>query len=205
MLLRIHPDNPNQRKIATVVDCLKKGGLVIYPTDTLYGLGCDIGNKAAMQKLYRYKGVKKEKADFSIICNDLSHISEFAAQLDNSTYKLMKQCLPGPYTFILRASRNLPNVFRNKKKTIGIRVPGNPIAHDIVTELGHPIVTTSVKIEDDYVDYPTDPAVIYDIFGRHVDIVIDGGPGGLIPSTVIDCTGSEPVLIRKGKGEVDML
>lgn len=205
MLLKIHPDNPNPRKIAEVVECLKDGGLIIYPTDTLYGLGCDISNKAAMEKLYWYKGVKQAKANLSFICNDLSHISEYAAQLDNSTFKLLKSCLPGPYTFILKASRNLPHVIKNKKKTVGIRVPDHNIAQAIVTALGHPIVSTSVKKNDDFLDYETDPEIIHEELGHLVDIVIDGGTGGLVPSTVIDCTGDQPVLVRQGKGEVELL
>ena len=205
MLLEIHPDNPQPRLIAQVVECLNDGGLISYPTDTLYGLGCDIYHKAAMEKLYRYKGLKAGKANLSFICSDLSHISEYAAQLDNSTYKLMKRALPGPYTFILRASNSIPKLFKNNKKTIGIRVPDHAIAHAIIDALGHPIVSTSVRNNDDFMDYQTDPFIIHEELGDLVDIVIDGGSGGIYPSTVIDCTEMEPEVIREGKGGLDVL
>lgn len=205
MILKIHPDNPDKRKVAMVADCLREGGLVIYPTDTVYGLGCDISNKSAMERLYRFKGVKPGKANFSFICYDLSHISEYAAQLDNATYKLMRACLPGPYTFILKASSNVPRAFKNKKRTVGIRVPDNNIAREIVREFGTPIVSTSVHHTDKILDYITDPEYIHEELGKVVDIVVDGGAGGLEPSTVIDCVGHTPELIRLGKGPVDLI
>ena len=205
MLLRIHPENPDPRKVKMVAECLRDGGLIIYPTDTVYGLGCDISNKSAMERLYRFKGVKPGKANFSFICYDLSHITEYAKQVDTPTYKLMRHCLPGPYTFILKASNTIPRPFKNKKKTVGIRVPDNEIARAIVQELGHPIVSTSVHHTDKILDYITDPEYIHEELGRIVDIVVDGGPGGVEPSTVIDCTGGEPELIRAGKGEVEVI
>ena len=203
MLLEIFPHNMDMRKMQKVVDCLKSGGLVIYPTDTVYGLGCDIYNKEAVEKICRIKNVKPEKMNFSFICYDLSHISDFTVSVDTPTYKLMKRCLPGPYTFILKANNTIPKLFKNNKKTVGIRVPDNEIARTIVQELGHPILTTSVHHEDDIIDYITDASAIYERYENLVDIVIDGGVGGYKPSTIIDCTGDEPVVLREGAGPVD--
>ncbi|MEZ5002882.1 MAG: L-threonylcarbamoyladenylate synthase [Chitinophagales bacterium] len=201
MLIRIHEENPSERKIKQVVDCLRAGGLVVYPTDTVYGLGCDIFNKQALERLYQFKGLKpKNKANFSIICYDLSDISTYAKQLDTPTYKLMRRALPGPFTFVLEASREIPNFFINNRKTIGIRVPDNNIARTIVRELGHPIVSTSVHHKDTIIDYITNPELIYEELDGLVDMVIDGGMGGVQPSTVIDCTGREPEILREGKG-----
>ena len=202
MIVKLYEENPSERIVKQVVDCLKSGGLVVYPTDTLYGLGCDIFNKRAMERLYRYKGVKAKKANFSFICYDLSHISEYAAQLDTPTYKLMKSCLPGPFTFILKASKQIPTLFKNNKKTVGIRVPDNNIARMMVKELGYPIVSTSIFQKDDVLGYYTDPEEIHDELGHLVDIVVDGGIGGLEASTVVDCTGYEPEILRQGKGEL---
>lgn len=204
MLLKIHPENPETRKVKQVVECLQDGGLIIYPTDTVYGLGCDLFSKSAMERLYRYKGVKPNKANFSFICENLSNLSEYAAQLDTPTYKLMNRCLPGPYTFILKASGKLPAFFKNKKKTVGIRVPEHIITNTIVHALGRPLVSTSVHHSDSFIDYFTDPELIHEEMGHLVDMVIDGGIGGLEPSTVIDCTGREAVLVREGKGEVEI-
>ncbi|MCC6570807.1 MAG: threonylcarbamoyl-AMP synthase [Chitinophagales bacterium] len=203
MFLEIFPHNMDMRKMQKVVDCLKSGGLVIYPTDTVYGLGCDIYNKEAVEKICRIKNVKPEKMNFSFICYDLSHISDFTVSVDTPTYKLMKRCLPGPYTFILKANNTIPKLFKNNKKTVGIRVPDNEIARTIVQELGHPILTTSVHHEDDIIDYITDASAIYERYENLVDIVIDGGVGGYKPSTIIDCTGDEPVVLREGAGPVD--
>ncbi|HPA36819.1 MAG TPA: L-threonylcarbamoyladenylate synthase [Chitinophagales bacterium] len=203
MFLEIFPHNMDMRKMQKVVDCLKSGGLVIYPTDTVYGLGCDIYNKEAVEKICRIKNVKPEKMNFSFICYDLSHISDFTVSVDTPTYKLMKRCLPGPYTFILKANNTIPKLFKNNKKTVGIRVPDNEIARTIVQELGHPILTTSVHHEDDIIDYITDASAIYERYENLVDIVIDGGIGGYKPSTIIDCTGDEPVVLREGAGPVD--
>ncbi|MEZ5010090.1 MAG: L-threonylcarbamoyladenylate synthase [Chitinophagales bacterium] len=203
MLVKMYEENPNERQIKQVVDCLRSGGLVVYPTDTVYGLGCDIFNKQAMERLYQYKGLKpKNKANFSIICYDLSDISTYAKQLNTSTYKLMRRALPGPFTFVLDASREIPNFFINNRKTIGIRVPDNNIARAIVKELGNPIVSTSVHHRDTVLDYITDPELIHEELGDLVDMVVDGGMGGIEPSTVVDCTGDEPEILREGKGEL---
>lgn len=205
MLLEINPKNPDARKIQQVVECLRAGGLVIYPTDTVYGLGCDIYNQKAIERLCRVKGVRADKMSFSFICNDLSHISEFTQNLDTPTYKIMRKALPGPYTFILKANNSIPKIFKNNKKTVGIRVPDHPIPRVIVQELGNPIITTSIHHDDEIIDYITDPYYIHEQFEKLVNIVIDGGIGGLVPSTIIDCTGDYPQLIREGKGETEDL
>jgi len=188
------------RKMKQIVDCLRSGGIIIYPTDTVYGLGCDIYNRDAIEKVCRLKKVKPEKMNFSFVCYDLSHISEFTLNLDTPTYKLMRRCLPGPFTFILNANNSIPKLFKNNKRTIGIRVPDNNIARTIVHELGNPILSTSIHHEDDIIDYITEAYSIYERYEHTVDIVIDGGTGGIIPSTVIDCTHDEPVIIREGLG-----
>lgn len=200
MLIQLFPNNIDMRKMKIIVDCLRNGGLVIYPTDTVYGLGCDIFNKDAVNKICRLKNVKIEKMNFSFICHDLGNISDYTMNVDNPTYKLMKRCLPGPFTFILKANNSVPKLFKNNKKTVGIRVPDNEIARTIVRELGHPIITTSIHHEDDIIDYITEPSAIYERYEKLVDIVIDGGSGGYHPSTVIDCTGDEPTVIREGAG-----
>jgi len=205
MLLAIHPDNPEPRKIKQVVDVLAQGGLVIYPTDTVYGLGCDIYNQKAIEKLCRLKGVKPDKMSFSFICNDLSHISEYTLNLDTPTYKIMKRALPGPYTFILKANNSIPKLFKNNKRTVGIRVPDHAIPRAIVEALGHPIITTSIHHDDEILDYITEPYLIEERFGKLVDIVIDGGTGGIEPSTVVDCTQGEAIVLREGKGDPDIL
>lgn len=199
MLLKIYPQNPEQSKVLKAVEILRSNGVVIIPTDTVYSLCCDIHNQKAVDKICRIKGVRLEHSNFSFICHDLSNISEFTRQFDTSVYKLMKQLLPGPFTFILNANNNVPPIFRSKKKTIGIRVPDNSIAREIVKELGNPLMATSVHDEDEIVDYITDPSLIHETF-KDVDAIIDGGPGGIEPSTVIDCTGNEPIIIREGKG-----
>jgi tRNA threonylcarbamoyl adenosine modification protein (Sua5/YciO/YrdC/YwlC family) len=203
MFLEIHPKNPEPRKIQLVVDCLKNGGLVIYPTDTVYAIGCDINQPKAIEKLCLIKGVKSDKMSFSFICNDLSHISQYTMNLDTPIYKLMKKLLPGAYTFILNANNTIPKLFKNKKKTVGIRIPDHAIPRMIVEQLGNPIITTSIHHDDEIIDYITDPYLINEQFGNRVDIVIDGGIGGIIPSTIINCTENYPELIRQGKGEVD--
>jgi len=202
--IKIYKDNPNPTEINKVVDVLKKGGLVIYPTDTVYGLGCDITNTKAVEKIARIKGIKLEKANFSFICNDLSHLSDYVKQIDTSTYKLLKRALPGPYTFILPGSKSLPKVFKNKK-TVGIRVPDNTIARAIVEALGNPIISTSIYDEDDVLEYTTDPELIFEKWQHLVDGVIDGGFGDNYASTIIDLTTSEPTVIREGKGSLDIL
>ena len=200
MLIEIHPKNPDERKIKQVVDCLKNGGLIIYPTDTVYGLGCDIYNTKAIEKLARLKGIKPEKANFSFICNDLSHISEYTIGLETTVFKLMKRTLPGPFTYILKANNSIPKLFKNNKKTEGVRIPDNQIARTIVKELGNPIVSTSIHNGDAIIDYLNDPYEIHEQFEKLVDIVIDGGMGDIEPSTLVDCTGDEPIIIRQGKG-----
>ncbi len=202
MLLRIHPETPGERQIKTVVECLNDGGVIIFPTDTVYGLGCDIYQGKAIERIARIKGIKKEKANFSFICHDLSHLADYTRPLNNSVYKLMKASLPGPYTFILNANSNVPKIFQSRKKTVGIRVPDNRIPIEIVKELGHPIMTTSVYDEDEILEYSTDPELIHEKFKDLVDIVIDGGYGDNEPSTILDCTGEEIFVIREGKGEI---
>ncbi len=203
MLLKIHPENPSSRQINTVVETLQKGGVIIYPTDTVYGLGCDIFNPKAVEKVARIKGVHPEKTNFSFICYDLSHLSDFTKLVDNNTFRLMKKYLPGPYTFILHANNRVPKLFKNKKRTVGIRVPDNNIALEIVRVLGNPIVTTSIHDDDDVLEYTTDPELIHEKYKSVVDIVIDGGYGNNVPSTVIDCTEEVPEIIREGIGNLE--
>ena len=202
-LIRLYEENPSEKEIKRIAKILKDGGLVIYPTDTVYGLGCDINNTKALEKIARIKGVKLEKANFSFVCQNLSNLSEYVAQLDSPTFKILKRNLPGPYTFILPGNNNLPSVFK-KKKTVGIRVPDNRIAQLLVEHLGNPIISTSIKDEDDLVEYTTDPELILEKWDKLVDIVIDAGYGDNIASTVIDLTQSEPELIRQGKGSADI-
>jgi tRNA threonylcarbamoyl adenosine modification protein (Sua5/YciO/YrdC/YwlC family) len=202
MFLRIYSENPNHKEIKKVVDCLKNGGVIIYPTDTVYGIGCDVNNKKAMERVCRIKGLDIKKHNLSFVCYDLSHIAAFTTQLSTSTYKLMKKTLPGPYTFILKANSSIPKLFKNSKKEIGIRIPDNNITREIVKELGNPIATTSVKDKDMLIEYSTDPELIYEHFNKLVDIVIDGGYGDAIPSTIIDCTNNNPEIIREGKGDI---
>jgi len=204
MLLKIHPDTPGQRQVQKVVEILRNGGVIIFPTDTVYGLGCDVFNHKAVERVAKIKRIDIEKANFSFICHNLSHLSDYARHVNNPTFKLMRQHLPGPYTFILEASSNVPRIFRNRKKTIGIRVPSNNIVLEIVRELGNAILTTSVHDEDEILDYMTDPELIYESFNEKVDAVIHGGYGSNIPSTVVDCTGDLPVLVRQGKGIIDL-
>ena len=202
--IKIYPDKPSESAIAKVVKVLKEGGLVIYPTDTVYGLGCDITNSRALEKLAKIKGVKLEKANFSFVCSDLSHISDYIKQIDTSTFKILKRALPGPYTFILPGNNNLPKEFK-KKTTVGIRVPDNAIALEIVSQLGNPIVSTSIHDEDEVLEYSTDPELIFEKWQNLVDLVIDGGYGDNIGSTIIDLSEFEPVVIREGKGSLDIL
>ncbi len=200
MLLKIYPENPSPRNIKLVVDCLRSGGLVIFPTDTVYGLGCSIEHSKAVDRIAQIKGIKKEKAHFSFIFNDLSMVADFTRPIPNEVFKMMKRNLPGPFTFILEANNNIPKLFQSKKKTIGIRIPDEAVIQAIVTELGHPVMTTSILDDDIFLEYTTDPELIYERFREKVDIVIDAGSGGNIPSTIIDCTESEPLIIREGKG-----
>jgi len=204
MLVKIHPNNPRERELMQVVEILKKGGLVIYPTDTVYGLGCDMMNARAVERVARIKGIKPEKSNFSIICYDLSHISDFTRPLSNQVFKLMKKALPGAYTFILEANHQVPKIFKSKKKTIGIRVPDHSIPRELVRLLGNPIVTTSIHDDDDIIEYSTDPELIHEKFEHQVECVIDGGYGLQVPSTIIDCTSGEPELVREGLGDPDI-
>ena len=201
--IKIYPDKPNESAIKKVVDVLKNGGLVIYPTDTVYGLGCDITNTKALERIAKIKGVKLEKANFSFICHDLSNLSDYVKQIDTATFKILKRALPGAYTFILPGNNDLPKDFR-KKKTVGIRVPQNNIALQIVEMLGNPIVSTSIKDEDDVIEYSTDPELIFEKWQNKVDLIIDGGYGDNVASTIIDLTGDEPEVIREGKGSLDI-
>jgi len=202
-LLKIHHENPERRKLNHIVDKLKQGEIIIYPTDTLYALGCDITNNKAIERIARIKGIDPKKAKFSIIINDLSHINDYAKPFSNKVYKLMKKNLPGPFTFILKANNSIPKMLKNNKKTIGIRIPDSIIAMEIVEMLHVPLMSTSIKnIEDDFIIYPNDPYEIYEEYKHLVDIVIDGGIGGTEPSTVVDCTGSYIDVIRQSRGEL---
>ena len=202
--IRIYEENPNPRAIAKVVEVLRRGGIVIYPTDTVYGMGCDITNSKAMERLARIKGVKLGKVNWSFVCADLSNLSDYVKQIDSTTFKLLKRALPGPYTFVLPGNRNLPKDFK-KKKTVGIRVPEHNIALELVKELGNPIVSTSIKDEDDLIEYTTDPELIYEKWKHLVDMVVDGGYGGNVPSTIIDLSQEEVEILRMGKGSLDIL
>ena len=202
--IKIYEDKPNEAAIAKVVKVLKEGGLVIYPTDTVYGLGCDITNTKALERIAKIKGVKLDKANFSFVCHDLSNISDYVRQIDTTTFKILKRALPGPYTFILPGNNNLPKEFK-KKTTVGIRVPDNAIALEIVKQLGNPIVSTSIHDEDDVIEYTTDPELIFEKWQNLVDLVIDGGYGDNVGSTIIDLSGDEPIVVREGKGSLDIL
>lgn len=203
MLIKIHPETPSERQVNHVVDILKNEGVVIFPTDTVYGLGCDITKHKAIERVAQIKGIKFEKANFSFIFYDLSHLSDYTRQLSNSTFKLMKQHLPGPFTFIVPANSTVPKTFRNKKKTIGIRIPDNNIIREIVRILGNPVLTTSIHHNDEVIDYFTDPELIHDNYKNLIDCVVAGGFGGNQPSTVVDCSEDEPVIIRQGIGVLE--
>jgi tRNA threonylcarbamoyl adenosine modification protein (Sua5/YciO/YrdC/YwlC family) len=202
MLLHLHPDNPQPRNIRTIIECLQDGGVIIYPTDTIYGLGCDIFQHKAVERISRIKQVDPAKAQLSFVCYDLSDLSTYTKSISTPLYRMLKTYLPGPYTFILPASKEVPRILKSKKDTIGLRIPDNHIARSLVKELGHPILSASLP--GDMVEEYTDPERIYDNFKNRVDIVIDGGIGGITPSTVVDCTGEEPVVLRKGLGEWEM-
>ncbi len=203
-LIKLYKDNPDPKRIKEVVDVLKNGGLVIYPSDTVYALGCDITNNKALEKIARIKGVKLDKANFSFVCSDLSNLSDYVKQIDTPTFKILKRALPGPYTFILPGNNNLPKVFK-KKKEVGIRVPDNKIVQLLVQGLGNPIVSTSIKDEDEILEYTTDPELIYEKWQNLVDVVIDGGYGDNVASTVVNLTGEQPQVIREGKGSLEII
>lgn len=200
MLLRINPEKPNYDEIAKVVKCLQSGGIIIYPTDTVYGIGCDMNKQRAVERVCKLKGIELEKAHFSLICADLSQLSDFSQPISTSTFKVMKKALPGPFTFILEANNNVPKLFRSKKKTVGIRIPNNQICTEIVKQLGNPIMNTSVHDDDDVIKYTTDPEVIYERYKNKVDIIIAGGYGNNEPSTVVDCTTGDYSILRQGEG-----
>lgn len=202
MLLKIHPETPSSRQVQKVVECLANDGIIIFPTDTIYALGCSINSPKAIDKVARLKGVKKEKANFSFLFYDLSQLSEYTLPIDNEVFKLMRRTLPGPFTYILKANNSVPKIFHNKKKTLGIRIPQNNIVSEIIKEMGHPLMSTSLHDEDQILEYATDPELIYEKYKDRVDIVIDGGFGDNQPSTVIDCTGDEILMVREGKGEI---
>jgi tRNA threonylcarbamoyl adenosine modification protein (Sua5/YciO/YrdC/YwlC family) len=199
MLLSIHPENPQQRLINQVVACLKSGGIIIYPTDTIYGLGCDIHHPKAIERICRIKNVDPKKAQLSFICRDLSHLSDYTKSIDTPLYRILKNSLPGPFTFILPASKQVPRILKSKKETIGLRVPDNVICMSILETMDNPILSASLP--GAMVEEYTDPEIIYETFQKQVDLVIDGGPGGIIPSTVVDCTTDEWTVIREGLGE----
>lgn len=203
MLIRIFPDNTNERTIQQVVEVLQNGGVIIYPTDTIYGIGCDITHQKAIERVARIRGVKVDKANFSFICHDLSQLSDFTVPLNNEVFKLMKRNLPGPFTFILQANNNVPKLLKTKRKTVGIRVPDNNIAREIVRQLGNPILSTSVHDDDEIIEYITDPELIHERYGEMVDLVIDGGYGSNVPSTIVDCSSDEIEIVREGLRELE--
>ena len=202
-LVRIHPLNPEGRKIQRTIEILKRGGIIIYPTDTIYGIGCDLMNRKAIERLCHVMNIKPHKLDLSFICNDLSHISEYVKRIDTPVFKILKKALPGPYTFILESSSKVPRILNVNKKTVGIRIPDHAIPRSIVDQLGNPLINSSIKDDDIIKEYTTDPEEIYEDFKHSVDLVIDGGPGNNIPSSVIDCTGDQIVVVREGLGSVD--
>jgi tRNA threonylcarbamoyl adenosine modification protein (Sua5/YciO/YrdC/YwlC family) len=203
-LLSIHPLNPEPRKINRAVEILQKGGVIVYPTDTIYGIGCDLMNKRAVERLCQIENIKPQKMNLSFICNDLSHISEYVKRLDTPAFKILKKLLPGPFTFIFESNTNVPKILGVNKKTVGIRIPDHRIPLEIVKLLGNPLITSSIKDDDQIKEYTTDPEEIYEDFKYKVDLVISGGQGGNVPSTIVDFTGSEPLVMRQGLGEFDI-
>lgn len=201
MLLKLHPDNPSKRNLKTIIECLKSGGVIIYPTDTVYGMGCDIFEHKAVERICLIKGVDPMRAQFSFICSDLSQLADYTRSIDTPLFRLLKRSLPGPFTFILPASRSVPKLLKAKKDTVGIRVPANTICNTMLSELGHPIMSSSLP-GNAHVEEYTDPEVIHEKFGHLVDIVVDGGVGGTEPSTVVDCTGPKPIIVREGAGHL---
>jgi len=202
MIIKIYPENPNYKQIEKVIEILEKGGIIIYPTDGVYGMGCDIHNRKAVDKIAKLRGIKTDKARFSIICHSLSQLSDYTRPISNSVFKLMKKNLPGPFTFILNANNKVPDLFQSNKRTVGIRIPNNAILLEIVQAFGSPLLTTSVHDDDEIIEYTTDPELIHEKYECLVDLVIDGGYGQLYPSTVVDCTEDEPLIVRQGIGEL---
>jgi tRNA threonylcarbamoyl adenosine modification protein (Sua5/YciO/YrdC/YwlC family) len=204
-LIQIHPQNPQANKLSTVVESLKDGGIIVYPTDTVYGIGCDIHNARAVERLCKIQGLDPRKLNLSFICYDLSHIAEYTKNLPTSIFKIMKKTLPGPYTFILNANNHVPKILHTKKNTVGIRVPDHPVPRTMVELLGNPILTASLRASDEIVEYLTDPEEIFELYKHKVDIVIDSGAGSNVPSTVLDCTGQEVIIVREGQGSIEDL
>ena len=204
MILYIHPENPEPRKMNQIVNTLKKGGVIIYPTDTVYGLGCDIYNSSAIEKLCRIKGISPKNSNLSILCHDFSELADFTIPIENHIFRVMKKALPGPYTFILKANHNVPKIFHNRKKSVGIRIPNHNVPREIVRLLGNPIVTTSIHADDKIVDYMTDPELIHEKYEKLVDIVVASEFGGKIPSTVIDCSDGDFEVVREGAGSTEI-
>jgi tRNA threonylcarbamoyl adenosine modification protein (Sua5/YciO/YrdC/YwlC family) len=204
LFVKLYEDHNSQRQLDKIVNTLREGGVIIYPTDSVYGIGCDIFNHKAVERVARIKNVKPEKAQFSLICYDLSQLSDYTTPISNSIFKLMKKSLPGPFTFILNANSKVPKVFQSNKKTVGIRIPDNTIILTIAREFGSPLITTSVRDDDEIIEYTTDPELIFEKYRDLVDIVIDGGYGKNQPSTVVDCTGSQPVVVRQGIAELEI-
>lgn len=204
MLIRIYNDNPNPKAIEQAVDVLRQGGVIIYPTDTVYGIGCDITNQKAIEKVCQIRGLNPQKANLSFICYDLTDISQYTKPFDTSVFRVLKKALPGPFTFIFNASNQVPKLLSSKKKTVGIRVPDNNVVREIVRELGRPIVTTSIHDDDEIIEYSTDPELIYEKYGDKVDLVIDGGYGDNVASTIVDLTDGDFEIIREGKGDLDL-
>jgi len=203
MLIYVPPENPNSTNLRIVLECLRDGGVIIYPTDTVYGIGCDINCLEAVERICTIKKINPKKANFSFICYDLSHISDFTKHIDTPIYKLMNKTLPGPFTYILQANNKVPKLFKSKKKTVGIRIPDNDICREIVKELGNPLMSTSIRDEDDIVEYTTDPEIIYENYKNFVDVVVHGGYGKNEPSTVVDCSDGNVTIIRQGVGNLD--
>lgn len=204
MLIKIYPENPNSKQIRQVIDVLEAGGIIIYPTDTVYAMGCDINATKAIEKIARLKGMNPKNPDMSLIFNNMSQLSEYTIIRDNNIFKLLKRNLPGPFTFIVQANNQIPKLFKNKKKTVGIRIPENSILSEITRELGRPIITTSIHDADAVIEYTTDPELIYEKYSEFADLVIDGGYGNNEASTIVDCTGDEPEILRQGPGELEL-
>lgn len=201
--IRLYEENPDPRRVRQIVEILRNGGIIIYPTDTVYGLGCDITNQKAVEKICKIKGINPKKHNFSFVCADLSNISQYTRVITKPVFKMMKKGLPGPFTFILEASSQVPKILHSNKKTVGIRVPNHGVPRAIVEELGQPILSTSIHDEDEIIEYSTDPELIFEKYQNLVDVVIDGGYGSNVPSTIVDCTGDEVVLLREGLGNFE--